>query len=82
MAYRKDFIMATISIFLTVLSTLFFGWIGYKFQERVAERFFLNMSAKKGGEIKVPFFPDLGSLLIVILAMVFLAISIALTRTL
>ena len=72
--------MATISIGLAVLSTLFFAWLGYKYQEGASERFLTG--AKKGGEVKVSFASDFGPLLIVMLTMVFLAIGIALTLTL
>ena len=61
--------MSTISFVLAVLSTLFFAWLGYKYQERA-------------GEVNMPFATHFRSLLTIMLTMVFLAIAIALTLTL
>ena len=61
--------MSTISLSLAVLSTLFFVWLGYKYQERAEE-------------VNAPFSTHFRSLLTVLLTMVFLAIVVALTLTL
>ena len=61
--------MPTLSLLLAVLSTLFFAWLGYKYQE--------------GSEaINVPFVDHFRSLLTVLLTMLFLAVAIALSLTL
>lgn len=60
--------MSTISLSLAVLSTLFFVWLGYKYQERA-------------GEVNVPFATHFRSLLTVLVTMMFLAIAVALTLT-
>ena len=74
--------MEPISLCLAVLSTLFFSWLGYKYQERITVRFFLNRGTKNDQEVGMHFAPKYGLLAVVLFSMVFIAVVIGFTLAL
>lgn len=74
--------MEPISVCLAVLSTVYFSWLGYKYQERTTDSFLLIRGAKKEEDVRVQLAPDFGLLARVLFSMVFLAVVIGLKLTL